>query len=69
MANVHQDERLVRIKRLEDLRKQGIDPYPAQTKRDTTIGDAVKNFEALSASAKTVTWIRIRLRDSQIVLL
>lgn len=53
MASV--DEiRQVRIAKLETLRAQGVDPYPARSLRTHEIAAAVDRFEALAASGEEV---------------
>lgn len=44
--------RKVRLKKLENIQKQGIDPYPAQAHRTHTCQEAVDDFEKLSADKK-----------------
>ena len=39
-----------RIKKLELLRKKGINPYPAESKRELSLKQAVENFENLEKS-------------------
>lgn len=46
--------RAVRIQKLEELKKQGIDPYPVKTQRTHTIGAALDGFESLSADTTEV---------------
>ena len=43
-----------KIEKVERLRAGGLDPYPARTDRDTTIADALANFDPLSDSKKEV---------------
>lgn len=43
--------RAVRIQKLEDLKKAGIDPYPVFSQRTHIVGDALKGFESLSTQA------------------
>jgi len=43
--------RAVRIQKLEDLKKKGINPYPVHTNRTHDIGKALESFEDLSAKA------------------
>lgn len=47
--------RVARLKKLEKLRKVGIDPYPAKTDRDFEIGELIKNFESIQKENKPVT--------------
>lgn len=55
MSEKIEELRNVRIQKLEELKKQGIDPYPAESGRTHTIGDAIKNFEELASSKKVIT--------------
>lgn len=51
-----------RIKKLEAIKKQGINPYPAQTKRTHTIAEAVSDFSKLEKAKKKIILAgRIRL--------
>lgn len=53
--------RKIRLKKLEALKKAGIEPYPALTKRILTISEALKDFNAISRSKKEVVLVgRIR---------
>ncbi|HWA64717.1 MAG TPA: lysine--tRNA ligase [Candidatus Paceibacterota bacterium] len=49
------DIRKVKLEKLEALRAAGIDPYPAASRRDTSVADALANFDAWSDSKKTIT--------------
>ena len=40
-----QDFRDERIRKLNELREAGIDPYPAHSNRDTKIADILANFD------------------------
>jgi lysyl-tRNA synthetase class 2 len=53
MASI-EEIRQVRVAKLETLRAQGVDPYPARTLRTHEIGIAADRFEALSGSAEEV---------------
>mgnify|MGYP001594752225 CR=1 FL=1 len=55
-------ERDDRIQRLETLRKEGIDPYPAQSNRTHTVAAALLDFEKL-AEAKTSLTLTGRLKS------
>lgn len=46
--------RKVRIQKLEQLRKQGIDPYPVDSHRTHLIGEGLKNFDELSKAQTEV---------------
>ena len=51
-----------RIKKLEAIKKQGINPYPAQTKRTHTIAEVISGFNKLEkAKTRIVLAGRIRL--------
>ncbi len=43
-----------RLKKLNNLKAAGIDPYPAKSKRTHTIAEAIKNFGPLSKAKKKV---------------
>jgi lysyl-tRNA synthetase class 2 len=53
MASV-EEIRQVRLAKLETLRAQGVDPYPATSARTHEIGVVVDRFEALSGSGEEV---------------
>ena len=55
MSTAHLDERSVRLQRVEQLRAQGIDPYPATSNRSMTIGEAGGSFYTLADKAKPIT--------------
>jgi len=57
-------ERLDRIKKLEEITKAGINPYPAKVKRDFEIKKVVADFESLTESQKTF-YIVGRLRSKR----
>ena len=40
-----EDYRKERLRKLEEIRARGIDPYPAKTSRDTMISEVVKHFD------------------------
>ncbi|MEI7810129.1 MAG: lysine--tRNA ligase [bacterium] len=50
----------VRIKKLELIKKSGIDPYPAKPKREITLKEAIDTFESLEKSAEE-KWIAGRI--------
>src|SRR3990170_8515556 len=52
--------REARIKKLELLRERGVDPYPAQSKREISLKDAVDNFSDLEKE-KEAKWIAGRI--------
>ena len=49
------DIRAERVKKLEILKKSGMEPYPARSARDTSIADLLANFEKWEKSGKPVT--------------
>jgi len=54
--------RQARIKKLEELKKQGINPYPAKVKKDYLISEVLINFLKLEKAKKKITLTgRIRL--------
>ena len=42
-----------RIKKLELLKKQGINPYPAQSNRELTLAEAIANFADLEKNKES----------------
>jgi len=56
------DERSTRLKRLEQLRKMGIEPYPSKSERTHTCGEVGLDFEKLSKGKKKVSLVG-RLRS------
>ncbi len=52
--------RHARIKKLELLKKKGIDPYPAESKRELALVEALNDFESLEKSG-AVKWIAGRI--------
>ncbi|MGH7249808.1 MAG: lysine--tRNA ligase, partial [Minisyncoccia bacterium] len=49
-----------RIKKLELLKGGGMDPYPAETKREMSLLDAVRDFDALEKNKKPA-WLAGRI--------
>ncbi len=49
MSNISRIKK-VKLEKLEALKKSGIDPYPASTKRSAQISEAKNDFESLSSS-------------------
>lgn len=43
-----------RIEKLDNIKKQGIDPYPSKSKRTRAVQEALEDFDALSASGEEV---------------
>src|SRR5258708_19864675 len=54
MTEKIEELRQVRIQKLEELKKQGIDPYPITTKRTHTIGECLEKFDKFSIEKKAV---------------
>ncbi|MSU44880.1 lysine--tRNA ligase [Candidatus Nomurabacteria bacterium] len=50
----------IRIKKLELLKSKGIDPYPAETKREISLKEAIENFNNLETKKET-KWIGGRI--------
>lgn len=55
MSETKVSERSDRLEKLEELKKLGIDPYPAKTNRTHMIGAVLSSFEELSSAATPVT--------------
>ena len=49
------DIRAERLKKLELLKAAGMEAYPAETARDTSVADFLTNFDALEKDAKKIT--------------
>ena len=49
----------IRIKKLELLKKAGIDPYPANSKRELSLQEAIKNFDTLEKGGEK--WVSGRV--------
>ena len=47
--------RKTRLKKLENIKKAGIDPYPAESFRSHKVSEALENFEGLSNSGEKIT--------------
>ena len=63
MSEKIEELRNVRIQKVEELKKQGIDPYPVHTDRTHTVGEAIAGFEELKTEAggKAITLVgRVR---------
>lgn len=61
MTEKIEELRQVRIQKLADLKKAGIDPYPIETTRTHTISQALEQFGQLSDSKEQITIVgRIR---------
>jgi lysyl-tRNA synthetase class 2 len=55
MSEKIEELRQVRIQKLEQLKSLGIDPYPVESKRTHSIGEALEQFGHLSEDKKQVT--------------
>ncbi len=55
MSDKIEELRQVRIQKLEQLKKAGIDPYPVESTRTHTVGLALEQFGTLSADKKEIT--------------
>jgi lysyl-tRNA synthetase, class II len=47
--------RQARLEKLNFLKERGIDPYPAETKRDTSVEEAITRFDEISKSGEVRT--------------
>lgn len=57
-----QDYRDERLRKLTELKKLGIDPYPAQAKRSHTAGDVLDRFDELQGQTVTVAGRVVAIR-------
>ncbi len=55
MSEKIEELRNAKIQKLEQLKAQGIDPYPVDAKRTHKIGDALAEFDSLSGSSTEVS--------------
>ena len=55
MSDKIEELRQVRIQKLEQLRKEGVDPYPVESHRTHTVGEVLKSFDKLNESQTEVT--------------
>lgn len=51
------DIKKIRLKKLDKIRRSGIDPFPGETKRTHSVKDALKDFGKLSKSLKQVVLV------------
>ena len=49
-----EDYRKERLRKLEEIRERGIDPYPAKSTRNTKISDIINNFDEKDGQEVTV---------------
>ncbi|MBX4205508.1 MAG: lysine--tRNA ligase, partial [Candidatus Doudnabacteria bacterium] len=54
MSEKIEELRQVRIQKLEELKKRGIEAYPVESQRTHAVGEALKNFNELQESKDTV---------------
>ena len=58
--SAHEDERALRLKKLDDLRERGIDPYPVRFDRTATAAELhAKYDDALDAGGETDDRVRV----------
>ena len=57
--NFVEEERELRLAKLDALRERGINPYPVNFKRDHTVGEILEKFTGLSADDDTGTDVSI----------
>ncbi|HEX5429676.1 MAG TPA: lysine--tRNA ligase [Patescibacteria group bacterium] len=55
MTEKIEELRKVRIQKLEQLKNLGVDPYPVDSERSQTVGQAIKNFEQLAGDQTKLT--------------
>lgn len=55
-----EEQREARLHKLELLRKAGVNPYPADSKRELSLAEATKNFDSLSKDTEP-KWIAGRI--------
>ncbi len=48
------DIKKIRLKKLEDLKKAGVNPYPAKTGRDCGVSEALENFDEWQSGEKKI---------------
>jgi lysyl-tRNA synthetase, class II len=59
-VSAHEDERALRLKKLDDLRERGIDPYPVRFDRTATAAELhAKYDDALDAGGETDDRVRV----------
>jgi lysyl-tRNA synthetase class 2 len=49
-----------RIKKLELLKEKGVDPYPAESKRELSLKEAIDDFDSLEKSGE-MKWVSGRI--------
>ena len=50
----------IRIKKLELLKARGVNPYPAESKRELSLSEAINNFDSLEKNAD-IKWVSGRI--------
>ena len=58
-----EDYRNERIRKLEEIRAKGIDPYPARSHRDTRIAEVVEHFEEKQGQEVVITGRIVAIRS------
>ena len=59
------DERQARLLKLEEIKKQNVNPYPSKSKRTHVIGEALNNFDKLLEKKKVVSLVG-RLKSARV---
>lgn len=61
-ANTHTNEREDRIKKLEEIKRSGVNPYPNRADRTKNINEVLADFENLQSRAEKITLVgRLRV--------
>ena len=58
-----EDYRSERLRKLQEIKDLGIDPYPAHSNRDTKISEILENFESLDQKEVTIAGRIIAIRS------
>ena len=58
-----EDYRNERIKKLEEIRKRGIDPYPSKSHRNTKISEVIDHFDEKKGQEVTIVGRIIAIRS------
>ena len=57
------DYRDERLRKLDEIKKRGINPYPAKSGRDTRIGNILENFDELNGQTVTIAGRIVAIRS------
>ena len=59
-----EDYRNERLRKLEEIRARGIDPYPAKSTRNTKISDIIDNFDEKDGEARPADMPKVEIRPT-----